>query len=273
MVTGTPGIIKNLCSVYFFCTCFAAKEKLFCLSGRTYGLGAVTKEWRRFATFQDAGFVANRDSWYLSDLENRPKEVFAGKTVGLASLKGIRVNEFLKQAKSKRFFMPVGSLHELLECRQFVYPDVPSTDVERRFDDVGVATSVFDMNQLEALTTKMKAAAKKVDLDLRRDAVEPDDKSSFDTDDVGDTLFHIVPGGTNDFGGCAVTVGSKYAAELIYCAVFERGLKKLWRLLTVTQNFERRLEHLIGVTCLKSMLTCLSVENRGPRNQSLKGFS
>ena len=135
------------------------------------------------------------------------------------------------------------------------FPDVSSTDVERAFDDVrGVARPVVDMNQLEVLKRKMMSTARKVNLDLLRDPVESDQKPSFDTEGIGDALFYIVQGGTNVFGRCAVTVG-RYATELIYQAVFERGrcLKKLCRSLTVTQYFERRLEHLLGVMCFKSL--------------------
>ena len=103
----------------------------------------------------------------------------------------------------------------------------------------------------------MMSAARKENLDLLRDAVEPDQKPSFDTEGIADALFHIVWDGTNDFGGCAVIVGSKYTTELIYQAVFERGrfLKKLCRSLTVTQYFERCLKHLLGVMCSKKLLT------------------
>ena len=112
------------------------------------------------------------------------------------------------------------------------------------------------MNQLEVLKRKMMSAARKVNLDLLRDPAESDQKPSFDTEGIGDALFYIVQGGTNDFGRCAVTVG-RYATELIYQAVFERGrcLKKLCRSLTVTQYFERRLEHLLGVMCFESLHT------------------
>ena len=67
------------------------------------------------------------------------------------------------------------------------------------------------------------SAARKANLDLLRDAVEPDQKPSFDNEGIAEALFHIVQGVTNDFGGCAVTVGSKYATELIYQAVFDGG--------------------------------------------------
>ena len=108
--------------------------------------------------------------------------------------------------------MPVWNEDELLECRRFVFPDVPSTDVEKAFDDVGgVARAVFDMKQQEALKRNMMSAARKVNFDPLRNAVEPDQKPSFDTECIGDTLFYIVQSGTNDFGACAVTVGSKYA--------------------------------------------------------------
>ena len=70
------------------------------------------------------------------------------------------MNEFLKQAKSKRFFMPVLSLDQPLECRRFVFLDVPSTDVGRAFDDAGgLAIAVNDMNQLEVLKRNMMSAA------------------------------------------------------------------------------------------------------------------
>ena len=62
------------------------------------------------------------------------------------------------------------------------------------------------MNQLEALKQEMISAARKVSLDVLLDAVWPDQKPSFDTEGIGEALFHIVQGGTHDFGKCAVTV-------------------------------------------------------------------
>ena len=44
------------------------------------------------------------------------------------------------------------------------------------------------MNQLEALKQKIMSAARKVNMDLLRDAVEPDQKPSFDTEGIGDAL-------------------------------------------------------------------------------------
>ena len=89
------------------------------------------------ATFQDAGYLANPDSWYLSNPKDPPEDMFAGITVVLVSPKAIKVNKFLKQVKSKRVFMPVLSLDELLDFQRVVFPGVPSADVERAFDHIG----------------------------------------------------------------------------------------------------------------------------------------
>lgn len=124
--------------------------------------------------------------------------------------------------------MPVLSLDEPLECRRFVFPDVPTTDVERAFGDVGgVARAVFDMNQLEALKWEIMSAARKVNLDLLRDAVEPDQKLFFDKLGIGKrSPLSYRSGRYKRFWRIhtyAVTVCSKYAVELIHQAVFERG--------------------------------------------------
>ena len=104
VVTGTPGIGKSVFGLYL----------LYLL--RCQGLTVVFERrgrWLRFSddegvqkgrfeTFYDAGYFEDPTAWYLSDPEDRPKEMFMGTTVVLVLPKAIRVNEFMKQAKSIR---------------------------------------------------------------------------------------------------------------------------------------------------------------------------
>ena len=228
VVTGTSGIGKSLFGYYllYLLRC-QGKTVVFERKGVWYRFSDEGVEEGEYFDFFDARYFRNDlNSWYLSDPEDRPVQRLAGTTVVLVSTKAKRVNSFLKQAKSAPFFMPVFSLDELLECRRCIFPDVPTTDVESAFDYVGgVARAVFDMNQLEALKQEMMSAARRLSVDLLQDVLWPDQKPSFDTEGIGHALIHIVQGDKKNFGNYKVAVGSKYATELIYQAIFERGGK------------------------------------------------
>lgn len=109
----------------------------------------------------------------------------------LVSPKATRVHEFLKRAKSVRFFMGVWSLDELLECQRAIYPGVPDKDVKRAFDVVGgVARAVFSTDQLEAVKKRMETSVNGVDVGMLR-AVASLPLGRMSTDDLGDSVFHI----------------------------------------------------------------------------------
>ena len=137
-VTGSPGIgkicVRLLSSVPASCQ---GKTVLFDRKGVWYRFSDEGVKLGEFSNFCDAGYLQNDgNSWYLSDTVDRPMDIFVGITV-LVWTKAKSVNSILKQAESERFFMPVFSLDELLQCRRFVFPDVPSTDVESALDYVG----------------------------------------------------------------------------------------------------------------------------------------
>lgn len=120
------------------------------------------------------------------------------------------------------------------------------------------------------------SAATNVILNLLRNVVWPLQQLSFNTDGMGDALFHIVQNGTYVVDGCAVTVASSNTKDLILWSSFREGKRDVRKFcavrLTVTQKFERRLEHLLGDGRLKRLLTGQSVASQGPANASLKRF-
>ena len=137
VVTGTPGIDKSMFGFHLLCLLRCQGETvLFERKDVWYRFSNEGVKQGEYSDFLRVGYLQNDpNSWYLSDPKNQPEEIFAGITVVLVSPEAIRVKEFLKQAKSKRLFMPVLAHGMSAIC----LPNMPSTDVERDFNDVGVA--------------------------------------------------------------------------------------------------------------------------------------
>ena len=169
------------------------KTVLFEREGYWYRFSDEGVKEGRLATFGDADLLGHPDSWYLSDPTDRPGEMFGGITVVLAAPNVIRVNEFLKQAKSKRLFMPVWSEDELLKCRGAVFPHVRRTDVQKAFGVVGdVARSILHVEKLGQIKENMESNV--VDVGLLR-AAAWGQLGRISTYYSGDSLFHIFSGG------------------------------------------------------------------------------
>ena len=218
VVTGTPGIGKSEFGFYLM--------HLLRCRGKTVVLERKGA-WYRFSDegvtqgdisdFRKAGYLQGTKTWFLSDPKDRPEELLGLPTVVLVSPRTSRVNEFMKQADSFLFYMPVWSLDELFECQRAVFPHVPETDVRERFGKVGgVARAVFDANKLEQLCLKMQTAASKMDLDLLQQILsrrrgDPDQVS---TDKSGDALLHLLAVPETGFKEFKVDFASEYAHNL-----------------------------------------------------------
>ena len=214
VVTGTPGVGKSVFGFYLL--------YLLRCEGKTV-VYERKDEWYRFSDegaekgsrddFRRAGYLKDPDSWYMCDPQDRPFEGFQGITVVLVSPKTFRVKEFLKQAKCVRYFMGVWSLSELLECQRAIFPGVPSEDVEGAFGIVGgVARAVFDTDQLEDAKNAIEESVKKIDVGMLR-AVASFPMGRMSTDDLGDSVFHIVD--TKRYRAYSVTYASDFAKDLV----------------------------------------------------------
>ena len=192
----------------------------------------------RFETFFDAGYLTgDPTAWYLSDPEDRPKAMFRGTTIVLVLPKAIRVNEFIKQVKSIRFFMGVWSLGELLDVSElfFLVHDVPTFRLlmwEVWLDQsLRRASSSF-------LKGKMAIAAESSSLDRLRDAVQPVQTPS-STEGLGDVLFHIFQDDTNGFCECKDTVAGEFAARSICQQLSKRGTMAIGNWMAVLDGDEK----------------------------------
>ncbi|CAM9627633.1 unnamed protein product [Ectocarpus sp. 13 AM-2016] len=218
-VTGTPGIGKSMFGYYLL--------YLLRCQGKTV-VFQVKRAWYRFSDagvikgdfidFSHAGFRScgyEYDSWFLCDPDDRPCEMLPGTTVVWASPKKYTVHEFMKQAKSIQYFMPVWSQDELLECQRAVFSHVEGIDVERAFGVVGgVAGAVFDEEKLRQIKEGMETYVVGVDAPLLRAADWLPWAQDF-VDDVGEALFHVFPGVKNTYEDYTVRAGSDFAKELI----------------------------------------------------------
>ena len=218
VVTGTPGIGKSEFGFYLM--------HLLRCRGKTVVLERKGA-WYRFSDegvtqgyhvdFGRAGYLQDTNTWFLSDPEDKPKEILGLPTVVLVSPRTSRVNEFMKQPDSFRFYMPVWSLEELFECQRAVFPHVPETDVRERFGKVGgVARAVFHANRLEELCAKMQTAASNMDLNLMQQILSRrrGDPDQLSTDKSGDTLLHMTVVPETDFKEFKVDFASEYAHNL-----------------------------------------------------------
>ena len=243
VVTGTPGVGKSVFGWYllYLLRC-QGLTVLFERKGRWYRFSddeGVQKG--RFETFDDAGYLEDPTAWYLSDPVDRPMETFAGTTVVLVSPKAIRVNEFMKQAKSVRFYMGVWSLDELLECQRAIFRGAGRSGVQDAFRDVGgVARAVFDEDQLTLLKKKMVSAAESLKLDALRDAIQPDQPPS-STNAVGDALFKIFQDDTNGFRECKVAIAGEFAEKSVIEQVSKRGTTAIASWMAVVNSDEKLL--------------------------------
>lgn len=99
----------------------------------------------------------DRNAWCLSDPKEEPEESFEGTTVVLVPPNADRVDAFLTQDMSERYYMPVWERDKLLDCRDACFPEMPVADVDEAFGLVGgVAREVFDRLQLERMRLRMK---------------------------------------------------------------------------------------------------------------------
>ncbi|CAB1111758.1 unnamed protein product [Ectocarpus sp. CCAP 1310/34] len=215
VVTGTPGIGKSEFGFYL----------MYLLRGQGNTVVLERKDsWFRFSdegvtvgyfySFRRAGYLYGNSTWYLSDPEDRPKELLGLPTVVLLSPRKSRVNEFMKQPGSRRFYMPPWCLDELFRCRQAVFPHVPETDVRERFSKVGgVARAVFDAEKLKQVCLKMQAAASNMDLNLLQQILSRsrDDVDQVSTDRSGDALLHLLPIPETGFEEFSVDFASEFA--------------------------------------------------------------
>ena len=226
VVTGTPGIGKSMFGYYllYLLRC-EGKTVVFELKGAWYRFGDEGAEKGRLDDFYYAGYLDDPESWYLSDPKDRPEENFAGTTIVLVSPAFERVKEFLKLPTSKRIFMPVWSLEELLKCRRVVFPHVLRTDVVKSFGVVGgVARAIFNVGKFELLKDGILTAVGEVDVALlRRAARLSSGQNRIQTSEVGDKLFHILSNSGDNFKGYTVTFASNYTRDLIARGVAERG--------------------------------------------------
>ena len=131
----------------------------------------------------------------------------------------------MKLPTSKRIFMPVWSLEELLKCRRVVFPHVLRTDVVKSFGVVGgVARAIFNVGKFELLKDGILTAVGEVDVALlRRAARLSSGQNRIQTSEVGDKLFHILSNSGDNFKGYTVTFASNYTRDLIARGVAERG--------------------------------------------------
>ena len=228
VVTGTPGIGKSVSGFYLLYRLRREGETVvFERKGNWYRFSDAGAEKGNLSSFESAGYFDDPDCWYLSDPEDRPKEMFGGRTVVLVSPKYDKVKEFMKQGDAKRLFMPVWDLKELLECQLAVFPDVPDSDVKDRFDVVGgVARAIFNKERFESLKGKILEAARKVDVGVLRDAVDREAKA-LSTDNIGDTLFHVFPGEEGNYKDCSVSLASSFARDAVVKNVVEKEASAL----------------------------------------------
>ena len=224
VVTGTPGIGKSVFGFYllYLLRC-QGKTVVFELKGKWYRFSDAGVVQASLEAFNERGYMYDPNSWYLSDPEDRPKEYFDGTTVVLVSPRTGRVNEFMKQADSFLFYMPVWSLDELFECQRAVFPYVPATDVRERFGKVGgVARAVFDLGKFALQVGKMDRATCQVTLRLLRQVCAVEQVEVLSTDETGDALFHMLPSPGTSYKCFDVVFASEYALELVEKAVSER---------------------------------------------------
>lgn len=231
VVTGTPGIGKSVFGFYllYLLRCqgrtvvFERKRSWYRFSDD----GVAEGEWSSFKT---AGYLNEDMAWYLSDPDDRPFEGFRGVTVVLVSPKGFRYHEFLKQSKSIRFFMGVWSLNELLKSREAVFPGVPKADVEHAFGVVGgVARAIFDEQKFMAIRSGLKSAANNVDVAKLITAVKAisSEQPIFQTDEIGDKLFHISSNSSCNFAEYSLEFASNYTRDLVLETVRKKGRDSL----------------------------------------------
>ncbi|CAM9460116.1 unnamed protein product [Ectocarpus fasciculatus] len=175
----------------------------------------VTK--RDFSHFIKEGYLGDNNTWYLSDPQYQPEEILGLPTVVLVSPRTGRVNEFMKQAGSCLFYMPVWSVDELFECQRAVFPHVPETDVRERFGKVrGVARAVFDAKQFGQVCRNMQKAASNMDLDVLQQVLSRGlgYADQISTDGSGDALLHLLPIPETGFQEFSVDFASDYAHNL-----------------------------------------------------------
>lgn len=206
---------------------------MFELRGDWYRFGDEGLQEATYSEFRLAGFTQNPTAWYLSDPEGRPKENFAGTTSVLVSPDVERIKEFLKLPTSKRVFMPVWSLEELLKCWRAVSPHVSRTDMVKSLGVVrGVARAIFNVEKLELLKDGILTAVGAVDVALlRRAARLSSGQNSIQTNELGDNPFHILSNSCDSFKHYTVTFASKYTRDLIARGVAERekyDMRALW---------------------------------------------
>ena len=212
VVTGTPGIGKSQFGFYL----------MYLL--RCRGKTVVLDErgiWYRFSDegvimgdrsgFINAGYLQGTNTWFLCDPKDRPDEILGLPTVVLVLPETARVNSFMKQVHSRRFYMPVWSLGELLECRRAIFAHVPEADVRERFGMVGgVARAVFDADKLEQVCAKMQTAAWNMDLGVLQQILLGD-ADLISTDRGDDELLHLSPIPETGFKKFSVGFASEYA--------------------------------------------------------------
>lgn len=145
--------------------------------------------------------------------------------------KTVRVTEFMKQVKSERFFMPVWSLDELLECQEAVFSDVERTRVEDAFRvGGGDARAVFSPGKFQQMKDQMEDSVVGVDVDSLRDAAMFD-SVSYPSGTMDDPLFHIYRGVSNKYEDYSVDFASEVAAELVDAALQDKEVDAVLRFL------------------------------------------
>ncbi|CAM9507463.1 unnamed protein product [Pylaiella littoralis] len=230
VVTGTPGIGKSMFGYYllYLLRC-EGKNVVFELKGDWYRFGNEGAQEGTYQEFRRAGFTRDPTAWYLSDPEGSPRENFEGTTTVLVSPDYERIKEFLKLPTSKRIFMPVWSLEELLKCRRVVFSHVLDTDVVKSFGVVGgVARAAFNEEKFELLKDGILNAVGEVDVGLLRQAARLSSvQNRIQTNKIGDKLFHILSNSADNFKGYTVTFASNYTRDSIALGAAERGRDEL----------------------------------------------
>ncbi len=267
VVAGTPGIGKSVFGFYllYLLRC-EGKTVVFQRQDRWFRFSNAGVQQGSFSDFFRARYLQNDcdiNSWFLCDPKNgpecdpedRPEECFVGTTVALVTPEAFRVNEFLKQVNSERFFMPVWSEDELLECQRAVFPHVRRTDVEKAFGVVGgVARAVFDVDKLGQIKRDMEDSVADVDINLLRSARVLSLARSH-PDYARDALFHIFPGSENKYGDYTVRLASSFAEDLVVEEVSKKE-KKTFSAIVEAAFTQPDLARLLG----EAVMDCLFKE-------------
>ncbi|CAM9758068.1 unnamed protein product [Pylaiella littoralis] len=133
----------------------------------------------------------------------------------------------MKQDKSERFFMPVWSEDELLDCQQAVFSHVRRTAVKEAFGDVGgVPRAVFNVKRRGEIKREKEKNVVGVDVGLLR-AETSLTSGHFPTDVAGGALFHIFSCGKDNYQDCSVRFASKFAEDVVMKEVSNKEVRAL----------------------------------------------